>query len=160
MRSLRFLVSRRWILFASWWCCSRTPPGGSASGSSTASTTARHDNAIVERNEAAAPVDVAYVLAPGREVDEDDEWRLVTATGTYLPDETVIVRYRTREGSAGVDVVVPLETADGPAAARRPRLAGHRQPGRRRRPTYPLRRPAGDRHRLGTRRRDRRLHRT
>ena len=67
----------------------------------------------MERNEAAAPVDVASVLAPGREVDEDDEWRVVTATGTYLPDETVIVRYRTREGSAGVDVVVPLQTTTG-----------------------------------------------
>ena len=55
------------------------------------------------------------MLAPGREVDEEDEWRVVTATGTYLPDETVIVRYRTHEGSAGVDVVVPLQTTGGPA---------------------------------------------
>ena len=70
---------------------------------------------MVERNEGAAPVAASEVLAPGRDVDPDDEWRAVTATGTYLPDETVIVRYRTRDGSAGVDVVVPLQTAEGPA---------------------------------------------
>ena len=115
MRSLRFLVSRRWILFAivvvllayaAWWL------GQWQFG--RLDDRQRH-NAVVERNEAAAPADVASVLAPGREVDEDDEWRVVTATGTYLPDETVIVRYRTHEGSAGVDVVVPLQTTGGPA---------------------------------------------
>ena len=55
------------------------------------------------------------MLATGRDVDEDDEWRLVTATGSYLTDETVVVRYRTRKGNSGVDVVVPLQPADGPA---------------------------------------------
>ena len=52
------------------------------------------------------------VLAVGRAVDPEDEWRLVTASGTYLTDETVIVRYRTA-GVAGVDVVVPLQTDSG-----------------------------------------------
>ena len=32
------------------------------------------------------------------EVTADDEWRVVTATGTYAVDDTVIVRYRTRDG--------------------------------------------------------------
>ena len=75
----------------------------------------KDDNAVVERNEGASAAPVADVLAAGREVDEDDEWRVVTATGTYLTDETVVVRYRTREGNSGVDVVVPLQPADGPA---------------------------------------------
>jgi cytochrome oxidase assembly protein ShyY1 len=48
-------------------------------------------------------------VAPG------DEWRVVSATGTYDVDDTVIVRYRTREGASGVDVVVPLVTDDGTA---------------------------------------------
>jgi cytochrome oxidase assembly protein ShyY1 len=75
----------------------------------------KDDNAVVERNEGASAAPVADVLAAGREVDEDDEWRVVTATGTYLTDETIVVRYRTREGSSGVDIVVPLQPADGPA---------------------------------------------
>jgi cytochrome oxidase assembly protein ShyY1 len=115
VRSLRFLASRRWVLFAlvvvalaylAWllgqWQFSRLEDR-------------REQNATVERNEAASPAPVEAVLAPGRPVAEDDEWRLVTATGTYLPEETVIVRYRTRDGASGVDVVVPLLTADGTA---------------------------------------------
>jgi cytochrome oxidase assembly protein ShyY1 len=72
-------------------------------------------NAVVRANEDKPPAPVADVLAPGREVAEDDEWRQVTATGTYAPEDTVIVRYRTRDGASGVDVVVPLVTAEGTA---------------------------------------------
>jgi cytochrome oxidase assembly protein ShyY1 len=115
VRSLRFLASRRWVLFGlvvvalaylAWvlgqWQFGRLEDR-------------RERNAVVERNEDAAPVPVESVLAPGRPVSEADEWRLVSATGTYVPDETVIVRYRTRDGASGVDVVVPLVTADGTA---------------------------------------------
>jgi cytochrome oxidase assembly protein ShyY1 len=48
-------------------------------------------------------------------VADSDEWRLVEATGTYAADETVVVRYRSRDQASGVDVLVPLVTADGPA---------------------------------------------
>ncbi len=115
VRSLRFLASRRWVLFAlavvalaylAWilgeWQFGRLDDR-------------RAHNAIVERNEGAQPAPVGSVLARGRPAAESDEWRLVTATGTYEPDDTVIVRYRTRDGIAGVDVVVPLVTADGTA---------------------------------------------
>ena len=115
MRSLRFLASRRWVLFAlvvvalaylAWvlgqWQFGRLDDR-------------RAHNAIVARNEGAEPAPVGSVLAPGRPVAEADEWRLITASGTYDPDDTVIVRYRTRDGIAGVDVVVPLVTADGTA---------------------------------------------
>ncbi|GAA4716900.1 SURF1 family protein [Nocardioides conyzicola] len=70
-------------------------------------------NAVVRANEDRDPARVGDVLAPGRPVAEDDEWRQVTATGTYDADQTVIVRYRTRDGASGIDVVVPLVTADG-----------------------------------------------
>ncbi len=72
-------------------------------------------NAVIRTNEALAPAPVADVLQPGRPVQDSDEWRLVTATGSYDTDDTVIVRYRTRDGSSGIDVVVPLSTAAGPA---------------------------------------------
>ncbi len=115
MSSLRFLVSRRWALFAlvvvvlaylAWilgqWQFSRLEDR-------------REHNTIVERNEGVAAVPVSEVLSQGRAVTDDDEWRLVTATGTYDTDDTVIVRYRTRDGIAGVDVVVPLVVGDGTA---------------------------------------------
>ena len=72
-------------------------------------------NAIIERNESAPVAPVAELTAPGDEVDARDEWRVVTATGTYAESDTVTVRYRTREGASGVDVVVPLVTEAGPA---------------------------------------------
>lgn len=115
VRSVRFLATRRWILFAvvvallawlAWWL------GEWQFGRLE---DRKASNAIVERNEHAAVVPVAEVLAPGRAVDEDDEWRVVEATGTYAVDDTVVVRYQTRDGASGVDAVVPLVTDDGTA---------------------------------------------
>src|SRR5689334_5749764 len=110
---MRFLVSRRWIVFAlvvvflawvAWrlgeWQFHRLDDR-------------KQLNSIIERNEEAGPSPVTDVLTPGEPVARADQWRIVEATGTYDVDDTVIVRYRTREGEAGVDVVVPLELADG-----------------------------------------------
>jgi cytochrome oxidase assembly protein ShyY1 len=115
VRSLRFLLSRRWVAFflvvvvlayATWWL---------GRWQFNRLEDRQRDNAVVERNEGARPAPVDDVLAAGREVDPDDEWRAITATGTYVADETVVVRYRTHDGASGVDVVVPLQTDDGPA---------------------------------------------
>ncbi len=113
MHNLRFLVSRRWIAFAlvvvglawvAWrlgeWQFHRLEDR-------------QEQNAIIERNELAGADPVADVLAPGEPVAKTEEWRIVEATGTYAVEDTVIVRYRTRDGEAGVDAVVPLELADG-----------------------------------------------
>lgn len=115
MRSWGFLVSRRWAVFAvvvvllawvAWflgqWQFHRLEDR-------------QERNAIIERNESAPVAPVGEVLAPGRPVSADDQWRVVTATGTYAVEDTVVVRYRTRDGASGVDVVVPLETAEGPS---------------------------------------------
>jgi cytochrome oxidase assembly protein ShyY1 len=112
---LRFLLSRRWLLFAlvvvvlcysAWWL-------GEWQFGRLADR--KDANAVIRANEDKAPAPVTDVLAPSRPVSEDDEWRLVTATGTYDTADTVIVRYRTRDGASGIDVVVPLVTADGTA---------------------------------------------
>lgn len=112
MRSLGFLVSRRWVLFVitvvlcawvAWllgqWQFHRL-------------TDRKAENAVIERNERApvAPVDDVVSTRP---VTESQEYRRVSATGVYQPDDTIIVRYRTRDGASGVDVVVPLRTTSG-----------------------------------------------
>ena len=115
VRSLRFLFSRRWVLFAitvallayaAWllgeWQFHRLADR-------------KASNAIVARNTSAPADSVSEVLGPGRPVSTSDEWRVVTATGTYDAEDTVIVRYRTRDGASGSDVVVPLVTTEGPA---------------------------------------------
>jgi cytochrome oxidase assembly protein ShyY1 len=41
------------------------------------------------------------------------EWRAAGATGTYRPDEQILVLNRSQDGRAGVNVVTPLLLADG-----------------------------------------------
>lgn len=73
-------------------------------------------NASVLRNETLAPDPVQDVLSTDSPVAAETEWRHVTATGTYLVDETVYVRYRTGpQGAAGVQVLVPMDLGDGKA---------------------------------------------
>ena len=150
MHKLRFLVSRRWIAFALVvvflaWVAWRL---GEWQFHRLADRQER--NEIIQRNEKAGADPVADVLAPGRAVAAADEWRIVEATGTYAVEDTVVVRYRTRDGAAGVDVVVPLELDGRHEPAGRPRLVRHRQPRSddRRRARTPGR--GGRRHRLGT----------
>ena len=115
MGGVRFLATRRWIVFAivvallawlAWWL------GEWQFGRLE---DRKASNAIVERNEDAPVVPVDQVLAPGRAVDAQDEWRVVEATGTYDVEDTVVVRYRTRDGESGMDAVVPLVTPGGTA---------------------------------------------
>jgi cytochrome oxidase assembly protein ShyY1 len=70
-------------------------------------------NAQTRTNLAAPPVDVSQLLRVGRPAGTAAEWRRVTATGTYLAQDSVAVRYQTRDGSSGIDVVTPLRTDKG-----------------------------------------------
>ena len=114
-RSLRFLVSRRWLLLllavllfgyaclllGRWqWHRLEDKKAG---------------NAIIRTNERAGPAPVDQVLRRGVNPPSTALYATVSATGTYDPSKTVIVRYQTRDGSAGADAVVPLVTDSGVA---------------------------------------------
>ena len=105
---MRFLLSRRWLLFAAavallaygcWWL---------GEWQFHRLDDRQERNAIVERNISAEPLPVEEVLAPGRPVDPEDEWRRVSAVGSYDDSQRIVVRYQTRDGASGVDVVTPL----------------------------------------------------
>ena len=116
MRSLRFLVSRRWILLfvtvlllayacllLGRWQWHRLE-------------SKKANNAIIRANETAAPVPVDQLLREGLNPESSQQYAVVSATGTYDVGKTVIIRYRTDDhGAAGVDVVVPLVTESGTA---------------------------------------------
>jgi cytochrome oxidase assembly protein ShyY1 len=73
-------------------------------------------NAIIRTNERTAPAPVEQVLAEGRDPSATQQYRVVSATGTYDVAKTVIIRYQTDDhGQSGVDVVVPLVTPSGTA---------------------------------------------
>jgi cytochrome oxidase assembly protein ShyY1 len=113
--SFRFLLSRRWagftvfvliLAYGTWWL---------GQWQFDRLEDRKASNQIVRVNEHAEPAPVSDVLAPGQKVAEKDEWRRVTATGTYAVDDTIIWRYRTPDDAKGVDIVVPLVLADGSA---------------------------------------------
>ena len=112
---MRFLLTRRWIMFLlavvvlalacvrlGEWQFQRL-----------------HDreqrNGWTQTNLEAGPAPVDDVLSVGEPVPQEREWTQVTATGTYDAARTVVVRYQTRDGEAGVDLVTPLRTDAGPA---------------------------------------------
>ncbi len=112
---VRFLFTRRWVLFAvavallallayrlGEWQFGRLEEREAS-------------NRVVEENLGVRPTPVARLLSPDRPVAPGLEWRRVSAAGTYDRDETVIVRYQTRDGRSGVDAVVPLVTGSGTA---------------------------------------------
>jgi cytochrome oxidase assembly protein ShyY1 len=113
--SLRFLLSRRWVLlllivvlFAYACLLLGRWQWHRLEGKKTG-------NAIIRTNEKAAPVPVDQVLRPGVDPPDDEQYAVVSATGTYAPSKTVIIRYQTRDGNPGVDIVVPLLTGSGTA---------------------------------------------
>jgi cytochrome oxidase assembly protein ShyY1 len=113
--SLRFLLSRRWLLLLltvlllayvclllGRWQWHRLEEKKSG-------------NEIIRANEQAPPVPVDQVLRHGVDPADSSQYAVVSATGTYDASKTVLVRYQTRDGNAGVDVVVPLVTSSGNA---------------------------------------------
>lgn len=112
---VRFLLSRRWLAFAvvvallaylayllGVWQFHRLDDR-------------RAENRVVATNLAADPVPVTDALDPGRAPGDEQEWQHVTASGTWDDTRTVVVKYQTRDGEPGVDVVTPLVLDDGEA---------------------------------------------
>ncbi len=80
----------------------------------------RHDqrqarNQIEIHNLEAPAVPVIDLLPTGTPLPSVDEWRTVTATGTYDRHHEVLLRNQTYEGDLGFAVVTPLVPVTGPA---------------------------------------------
>ena len=72
------------------------------------------DDAVRETSRTAPVVVVDTVTQPDVAPDADNEWRAVTASGTYDPDHQLLVRNRSLNAKNGYLVLVPLRTDAGP----------------------------------------------
>lgn len=70
-------------------------------------------NDLVTKHFAADPVDLLTALPDGTKVDRSNEWTRVTATGRYDVDRELTVKFMTRDGAPGANVVTPLILANG-----------------------------------------------
>lgn len=76
----------------------------------------RHaSNAVIGRNMDAAPAELDTVAPPGQPVTDDLAWRRVRVTGTFDATNQILVRYQTRDGALGVDVLTPVRQTNGPS---------------------------------------------
>lgn len=73
------------------------------------------ENTIARSNLGAEPRPLDDVVAPRGDVDDEDEWTTVRVTGTYDTERQLTVKFSTRDGAPGVDVVTPLVLDDGSA---------------------------------------------
>jgi cytochrome oxidase assembly protein ShyY1 len=109
----RFLLSSRWIGFAVFVIvlaavCTRL---GFWQLNKLELRLDRNDVITAHFSEEPRSLDAA--LPPGATVDKSTEWTRVTATGTYDLDHQLTVKFTTRDGAPGADVITPLVLADG-----------------------------------------------
>ncbi|HSV39910.1 MAG TPA: SURF1 family protein [Nocardioidaceae bacterium] len=110
---MRFLLTRRWLLFLA--AVAVLAYGclwlGEWQFARLQDREERNEHAKV--NLAMDPVPVSQVMGADDGVSKAEEWSRVTMTGTYRAEDSIVVRYQTRDGIAGVDIVTPLVAADG-----------------------------------------------
>lgn len=67
------------------------------------------EQARIERYLATPPADIASMAAAGSWNSGKHEWMRVRATGSFRVDLQVTVKFTTRDGQSGADVVTPLQ---------------------------------------------------
>ena len=67
--------------------------------------------------DATPPVPLEQLVPPGSAVTPELQYRQVTVTGTYLPEAEAVVRLRSLEGKAAVEVLTPMRLDDGRVVA-------------------------------------------
>lgn len=67
----------------------------------------------IDKNYSSSPVPIDAVLERLDAFDAEQKWIPVSVSGTYLVDETILVRNRPHSGQPGFEVLVPLLRSDG-----------------------------------------------
>ena len=111
----RFLLSRRWIGFAVFVIALSAVCVWLGSWQFSRLDSRQQQNVLVQKHFKAGPVPLTEISQVGKELDDDDEWTRVTATGTYDVSHQYVLKYQTRDPGPGVDVVTPFVLAGGEA---------------------------------------------
>ena len=112
---LRFLVSRRWIGFGIFVIALAGVCVQLGAWQFDKLDEREDRNALVAEHLAIDPVELNSVVPAGQRLDPEQEWTVVTATGRYDLDRQVTVKYVSRDGRPGVDVLTPFVLDDGTA---------------------------------------------
>ncbi len=112
---MRFLFTRRWVLFALTVAALAWLATALGQWQFHRLDDRKAENTLVSRNLAQAPVPIDSLLSTSRPPDRDHEWRKVVVHGTWDDAKTIVLKYQTRDGGPGVDVLTPLRTENGAA---------------------------------------------
>lgn len=113
MRRLKFLLRPSWFLLAvvvvgfAYACFTVLAPWQLGKNTRTSDRNDRIAESLSQD-----PVSVGELVGDGEPV-QDDEWRRVTATGSYLPDSDVLVRLRSVNSQPAYEVLTPFALDDG-----------------------------------------------
>lgn len=113
MRKLKFLLRPNWVILAlliaafAYLCFTVLAPWQLGKNTNT-----ERRNQLIEDSINSDPVRVEDFLGPGKPAAAD-EWRRITATGSYVPDSDVLVRLRSNGGAPSYEVLTPLRLDDG-----------------------------------------------
>jgi cytochrome oxidase assembly protein ShyY1 len=67
----------------------------------------------IENNYSATAIPIEDVLGGGQTFDSAQSWRPVRISGTYRPQDQMLVRNRTSDSGTGYEILTPLVTANG-----------------------------------------------
>lgn len=75
-------------------------------------TKTEHRNDLISNSINAETVPIGDVISDST-IAPDDEWRNITAAGTYLPDADILVRLQSIEGAPSYEILTPFRLDDG-----------------------------------------------
>lgn len=77
-------------------------------------TKTSRENTQISNSLSQPPVPLTTILPQQNSADPNQQWRKVTATGTYQPDAEVLVRLRVIDGNPAYEVLLPFHVDGGP----------------------------------------------
>lgn len=117
MRKYKFLVTPTWLGWFALCCVAAVLCLYLAHWQMSRNDHLVAENAKISKNYDAPAYDSARGIPLFQDYDDSQTWHPVELRGTYVPEETVLIRNRPHDGRVGYDVLVPFRTVEGPVIA-------------------------------------------